>query len=156
MLVPFHESLSDDSVYFRYAEALGLRQRVAHDRLAPRCIVDPDHEMALVATREHPDGTDLLAVGRLFWDAPAPDRPSDGEFALLVRDDVQGEGIGTELLRRLIEAGRQVGLAALVGYVLRWNDPMLRVARALGFAPVRSSDDLSPGSTLTLRLPLDA
>ena len=154
LLIPFHEALSDDSVYLRYAEALGLRQRVAPHRLGPRCLIDPDREAALVAIQETASGADLLAVGRLFWDAPRHDRASDGEFALLVRDDVQGQGLGTDLLRRLIEIGRGEELAAVVGYVLSWNDPMLRVARALGCTPVRTADDLGAGSTVTLRLSL--
>jgi len=106
LLVAFHSGLSEESVYLRYAGTLHLDRRVAHERLARLCFIDYDREMALVAVRDGPAGAagaEMLGVGRL---TPLHG-PGDAEFALLVRDDVQGQGLGTELLRRLVDIGRR-------------------------------------------------
>ena len=49
LMVKFHETLSDRSVYLRYFYSLSLSSRVAHDRLVRICFVDYDREMAIVA-----------------------------------------------------------------------------------------------------------
>jgi acetyltransferase len=132
LLVAFHGALSEESVYHRYAGVLRLDRRVAHERLARLCLLDPDRELALVAVRRAPEGgeEELLGVGRLTRQPGT----ADGEFALLVRDDVQGRGLGTELLRRLVDVGRRVGLGRVVGDILSENGWMQRVARSLGFS----------------------
>jgi acetyltransferase len=131
LMVGFHEALSEESVYLRYAGVMKLSRRVAHERLSRLCFIDYDREMALVAVRRDADiGREaLLGVGRLA----KLHGTRDGEFALLVRDDVQGQGLGSELLRRLVEVGRLEGLARIVGDVLSENRGMQEVARAQGF-----------------------
>jgi acetyltransferase len=131
LMVGFHEALSEESVYLRYAGVMKLSRRVAHDRLSRLCFIDYDREMALVAVRrDDADGREsLLGVGRLAQ----LHGTRDGEFALLVRDDVQGQGLGSELLRRLVAVGRDEGLARIVGDILPENRAMQAVARALGF-----------------------
>ena len=81
-----------------------LSTRVAHERLTRICFIDYDREMALVAERKNPETGDheILGVGRL-----SKLRGTDeAEFALLVSDRFQGQGLGTELLRRLLQIGR--------------------------------------------------
>ncbi|PSQ70542.1 MAG: acetyl CoA synthetase subunit alpha, partial [Bacteroidetes bacterium QH_2_64_26] len=131
-LVTFHERLSERSVYLRYANLMKLEQRVAHDRLARICFIDYDREMALVA--ERPDsGRDgeaqIIGVGRL---TQQPGR-NEAEFAMLVIDEYQGEGIGTELLRRLVEVGQNEGLDRITADILQQNHAMQRVCEKLGF-----------------------
>jgi acetyltransferase len=67
LMVKFHQTLSDRTVYFRYFSSLSLRSRVAHERLARICFVDHEREFVLVA--EHQDAQsgnrEILAVGRL-------------------------------------------------------------------------------------------
>ena len=55
------------------------------------------------------------------------------EFALIVSDRYQHQGIGTELVRRLIEVGKEENLEAIVGYVLTSNNKMRNICRQLGF-----------------------
>jgi acetyltransferase len=133
-LVTFHERLSERSVYLRYANLMKLEQRVAHDRLARICFIDYDREMALVAERPTDDGEDqIIGVGRL---TKQPGR-SEAEFAMLVIDEYQGEGIGTELLRRLVEVGENEGLDRITADILQQNRAMQRVCEKLGFDLVR-------------------
>ncbi|MFB6098222.1 MAG: bifunctional acetate--CoA ligase family protein/GNAT family N-acetyltransferase, partial [Salinibacter sp.] len=133
-LVTFHERLSERSVYLRYANLMKLEQRVAHERLARICFIDYDREMALVAERPVEDGPDqIIGVGRL---TQQPGR-NEAEFAMLVIDEYQGEGIGTELLRRLAEVGKNEGLDRITADILQQNRAMQRVCEKLGFDLVR-------------------
>ena len=66
LLVKFHETLSDRSVYLRYLHPMLLSDRVAHERLARICHCDYDREITLVAEKTEPDGTQtLMGVGRI-------------------------------------------------------------------------------------------
>jgi len=133
-LVTFHERLSERSVYLRYANLMKLEQRVAHERLSRICFIDYDREMALVAERHTEDGEDqIIGVGRL---TKQPGR-NEAEFAMLVIDEYQGEGIGTELLRRLVEVGEAEGLDRITADILQQNRAMQRVCEKLGFDLVR-------------------
>jgi acetyltransferase len=126
-MVQFHGTLSDQSVYYRYAGLLKLDLRVAHERLARMCFVDYDREMALVAERAT-DGA-IVAVARLKR-LPGS---GDSEFALLVSDAVQGQGLGRAMLSRLFDVGRDWGLSRIVAEILPGNVPMRRVCTLLGF-----------------------
>ena len=124
-MVEFHRTLSDETIYYRYAGTLKLDMRVAHDRLARLCFIDYDREMALIAELEGR----LVAVARLT----RLQGTRDGEFALLVSDVVQGQGLGRALLSRLIDVGRDWKLERIVATILPGNVPMRRVCDHLGF-----------------------
>ncbi|MBN8733442.1 MAG: GNAT family N-acetyltransferase, partial [Acidobacteria bacterium] len=125
-MVEFHKGLSERSVYFRYFQILNLTQRTAHERLTRICFIDYAREMALVAEREHGE---ILGVGRLS----RLHGSNDAEFAVLVADSSQGQGLGLELLRRLIEVAREEGIAYLAGQIHPENRGMIALARKAGF-----------------------
>jgi acetyltransferase len=136
-LVTFHERLSERSVYLRYASLMKLEQRVAHERLARICFIDYDREMALVAERTDENGEEeIIGVGRL---TQQPGR-NEAEFAMLVIDEFQEEGIGTELLRRLVQVGEDEGLDRITADILEQNRAMQRVCEKLDFDIVHSDD----------------
>ncbi len=127
----FHRHLSDQSVFLRYFQNLTLEQRVTHDRLVRMCFIDYDREIALVVEREAGAGgqPEIVGVGRL-----SKVRNSDeAEFAMIMRDDMQGLGLGTELLRRLIEIGRREDIGQIVAYTLPENGGMRHIFKRLGF-----------------------
>ena len=126
-MVRFHEALSESSVYSRYAGVLKLDTRVAHERLARICLLEYDRQMALVA--ESPATGDIVAVARLMR-LPGT---REAEFALLLRDSVQGQGLGRALLTRLFDVGRDWGLQRIVAEILPDNVRMRRVCASLGF-----------------------
>jgi acetyltransferase len=132
-LVEFHERISEHSIYMRYASLMKHEQRVAHERLSRICFIDYDREMALVA--ETPD-EEIIGVGRI---TKQPGR-NEAEFAMLVADDHQGEGIGTALLRRLVRVGKDEDLDRITADILRRNRAMQRVCEKLGFEILRSDD----------------
>ena len=139
-LVDFHKALSERSVYLRYASLMKLDQRVAHERLSRLCFIDYDREMALVAERPSDmDGDDtpkIVGIGRLTQ------RPghNEAEFGMLVIDTVQREGIGTELLRRLVQIGEDEGLDRITADILKQNRAMQRVCEKLGFEIIYPKD----------------
>ena len=97
----FHETLSDRSVYMRYFSSLSLSSRVAHERLVRICFVDYDRVMALVV--DHKDEVTgqhrILGVGRLI----KLHTKNEGEIAIVVSDQCQKQGLGIELLRRVVQ-----------------------------------------------------
>jgi acetyltransferase len=148
MMVKFHQTLSDESVYLRFFHMEKLESRIAHERLIQRCSNDYDREMALVAERIPPrnDEREILAVGRLSKARIA----TEAELAILVTDRYQGHGLGTELLRRLIRMGREERLSKIVAHILPENVPMRQMAKRFGFETRKSAD---PGiAVATLRL----
>jgi acetyltransferase len=132
-------------VYQRYLHHLKLNQRVAHQRLARLCFIDYAREMALVAERAETPGGEMLAVGRLSRVGPA-----EAEFALLVADAHQGQGLGTALLGQLVAIGRQERMGRIVGEIAPANAAMQAVARKLGFKLERELEDPTVRAVLDL------
>ncbi len=150
LMVDFHETLSESSVYLRYASLLKLSQRVAHERLAQICFIDYERQIALVAERRNPETGEpqIIAVGRLTKIFGT----NDAEFALVVSDAYQRRGIGTEILRRLVSIGRDDKLDRITADILLENVPMQQVSRKLGFDLVRNTDEGDPMLKAVLNL----
>jgi len=131
LMVRFHGELSEETVYARYFTYLKLSQRTAHERLTRICFIDYDREMALVAEARDPDSGEpqIVAVGRL---SKAHGR-NEAEFAILVADRWQRHGLGSELLRRLVDIGRHEGLDRIYAEMLAGNSGMRRVSQEVGF-----------------------
>ncbi|HEX6290161.1 MAG TPA: bifunctional acetate--CoA ligase family protein/GNAT family N-acetyltransferase [Herpetosiphonaceae bacterium] len=131
LLVTFHQTLSDRSVYLRYFHPMALQTRTTHERLARMCFIDYEREMALVAERERPETgeQEIVAVGRLM----KLHGKHEAEFALLIGDQYQGQGIGTALLSQLVRVGRDEHLSRIVAEILPENRGMQHVAEKVGF-----------------------
>jgi acetyltransferase len=97
--------------------------------------LDYDRELALLVEL---DGT-ALGVAHFFAD---PDKIR-AEYAIAIRCDWKGRGVGYLLMTRLIGIAKQRGIAELVGEVLRENGPMLQTCHELGFAIARDPSDPS-------------
>jgi len=138
-MVKFHETLSEESVYHRYFSALNLSQRITHERLQRICFNDYDREIALVAELKPAknDGEKLiLGVGRLSKQHGA----NEAEFAVLINDYWQNQGLGFELLKQLIAVGRAEKLTRIVGQILADNHAMQHICKKLGFKIVTEDD----------------
>jgi acetyltransferase len=140
LMVKFHKTLSEQSVYLRYFHMEKLDSRVAHDRLLRKCFIDYYREMALVADRQDPSTGEheLLAVGRLTKEPGSP----EAEVAVLVSDRAQKQGLGVELVGRLIEVARDEKLERIVAVILPENYGMMALARRFQFT-VRPNPDPS-------------
>jgi acetyltransferase len=149
-MIRFHEYLSEQSVYMRYFHMMNLDQRTAHERLTRICFIDYDREMALVA-----EGTDpatgemgIFGVSRLSRPGGVTD---EAEFSVLVNDRYQRKGIGTMLVEKLLEVGRDEGLDRITAQILLDNHPMQRISRRLGFELHRDIEEMVMKGVLDLR-----
>ena len=132
LMVRFHKTLSDRSVYLRYFHPLLLTQRVAHERLARLCHIDYDREIALVAEIRDPASGDADVVGAARIDRLAG--YDEARISVLISDPYQGRGLGMELLRRLVEIGKAEKLTRLTAVTSCENLSMKSVLSRLGFS----------------------
>jgi acetyltransferase len=131
LIVKFHETLSERTVYMRYLQAMNLSQRIGHERLSRLSFIDYDREIALVALRTNPYNgeSEIMGIGRISK-IPFTNR---AEFAILVSDRFQHQGLGKELLRRLIEIARDEKVGTMYGNVLAENQEFIRLVERFGF-----------------------
>ncbi len=119
--------------------------KVHHAFLARLVQLDYARAIAFVAT--DPETNEALGVVRLHSDADH----RTGEYAILLRSDLKGRGLGWELMRLILDWARADGIEVVEGEVLRENRTMLEMCRALGFERQAIPDD--PGKTrVRLRL----
>jgi len=139
LMVRFHATLSERSVYLRYFHLMSLSQRIAHERLTRICFIDYDREVALVAERCDPatGEREILGVGRLRKILGT----NDAEVAVVVSDEFHGRGLGTELLARLLIVGADEKLATLKADILPDNRDVMRIFEKLGFRLRHSLED---------------
>ncbi|HEU5403247.1 MAG TPA: GNAT family N-acetyltransferase, partial [Terriglobales bacterium] len=131
LMVNFHQGLSDRSIYLRYFQRVKLSTRTKHERLVRVCFLDYDREMALLAERRDPETQErsIIAIGTLSKIA----LKNEGEVAVLIADACQAQGLGTELIARLVQFARDEGLRRVVASTMNENKGMCAVFRKLGF-----------------------
>lgn len=147
-MVNFHERLSERTVYQRYFHHMNLEQRTAHDRLARICFVDYDRQMVLVGERTNPTNgqREIVGVGRLVKLLD----PTEAEFAVLVADDFQSRGLGTELTRTILQIAREEKVRTIRAEILAENAGMVSVARKLGFKVDLNMEDATVEAVMDL------
>ncbi|MDK9605275.1 bifunctional acetate--CoA ligase family protein/GNAT family N-acetyltransferase [Lelliottia wanjuensis] len=122
----FIAQVTKEDLYYRYFSEIS---EFTHEDLANMTQIDYDREMAFVAVRHRDEGDEILGVTRAISD---PDNV-DAEFAVLVRSDLKGLGLGRRLLEKLIGYTRDHGLLCLNGITMPHNRGMITLARKLGF-----------------------
>ena len=144
LVARFHATLSERSVYLRYFHMIPFDSRIAHERLARICSVDPHHETVLVAERigGASEEREILAIARLM----KADQANEGEFAVLASDRFQGHGLGTELVKCLLEIARTRGLDRVTADILAENRQMIEICRLLGFRVRYAGDNVVKAS----------
>ncbi len=94
------------------------------------CFADYDRELPLIVERKTESGaSEIIAVGRL---TKVPGQTS-AEFAMVISDAWQHQGLGTELLRRLVAIGRDEGISRITADILPDNVDMRRICEKVGF-----------------------
>jgi len=139
----FIAQVTKEDLYYRYFSEIN---EFTHEDLANMTQIDYDREMAFVAVRRVKDNDEILGVTRAISD---PDNV-DAEFAVLVRSDLKGLGLGRRLLTKLIDYTRQHGLQRLNGITMPNNQGMITLARKLGFSVDIQLED----GIVSLTLPL--
>jgi len=139
--VAFFARLEPEDVRFRF---FNLVREIPHSQMARYTQIDYDREMAFIATV--PGQPETLGVARAICDSDG----EQAEFAIQVRSDLKGQGLGHALLEKLVRYCAARGVRSLVGQVLPDNRAMLDLAHALGF-----KSHFSPGDgTVEVRLAL--
>ena len=118
--------LSPTTIYYRF---FGMLKELKPEMLARFTQIDYDREVALVAIDEDSESDCMLGVARIIGD---PDGKT-GEFAVLVGDAWQGQGIGSNLLEKCLSIAEKQGFKTVHGIVLHENRNMLALGKKLGF-----------------------
>ena len=130
MMVDFHRHVSERSVYYRYFSPLELSFRTSHERLTPRCFIDYDRELALVAECvDERANKSIVAVARLMREHSG----NSAEIAFLVADKFQRKGLGSYLLKQMLAIAKQEGLGSVHAVVLHENLDMRKLFTQAGF-----------------------
>ena len=143
LLREFFYSHSADTVYQRHHTAVAS---LSPQQIQQLCTLDYDQELAIAGFVADGESERMVAVGRF---APEPDSQYC-EIALTVHDDLQNRGIGTYLMKRLVDIARGRGITGFIGYVLQGNVRMLELFKKSG-VPIDTTRD---GGTLTVKLHL--
>ena len=142
----FVELLEPQDLRLRFFSS---RRELPRSELARLTQIDYAREMAFIAVRTLPGGTaQTLGVVRAVTD---PDNV-DAEFAIIVRSDLKGHGLGHLLLRKMIDFLSAQGTQRMVGHVLRENDAMRELMLSNGFAIDKARVD-SDALVFVLALP---
>lgn len=140
----FDQSLSKEDRYKRY---FGEVPVFSHEQMARLTQIDYDREMAFIATARNESGhPETLGVVRAQMD---PDN-IEAEFAIVIRSDMKGEGLGKRLMEKVIEHCTAHGTEVLTGITMLQNRGMASLARTLGF---KVKTDLEEGM-IEMRLDL--
>ena len=148
LLVEFHNTLSERSVYLRYFHWMKLEQRTEHERLTRMCFIDYDRQMAFVAERVDPKTKErrIAGVGRLVKSHTA----NEAELAVIVSDGFQRRGIGSGIVRQLVDFARAEKLERITASMLFENRPMQKVFERQGFRIQQGADAESIEAELIL------
>ncbi len=133
LLIALHASHSEHTIRMRF---FSLVKSLSRDSLIRLCHLDYDREMALAAVSRDSAHPVMMGVSRYYWDPET----NTAEFAVVVGDAWQRQGLGQHLMERLLTIARERGIATLTGQVLVENQPMLDLMQRLGFAVQPSSD----------------
>jgi acetyltransferase len=127
--------LTPEEIRLRFFAPL---KTLSHIQAARFTQIDYDREMALVlAMPGIPGKSEVFGVARIAAD---PDNER-AEYAIIVRHDLTGLGLGLLLMRRIIDYAGKRGIGEIFGDVLRENTTMLRMCQELGFARTDVPDD---------------
>lgn len=126
LLKDFYNSLSDNSIYQRF---FTIRLNILHEFLQKFVILDDFKQIVILAVQIQEKKEECIGVGQYSVN----ETTNTGDVALMVRDEYQNQGVGTELLSYLISLGKKQGLLGFTADVLADNNPALRLIQKMGF-----------------------
>jgi RimJ/RimL family protein N-acetyltransferase len=149
---PDDEFLIRDLLVYVTKEDLRLRffdsiKEFSHQFIAKLAELDYAGAMALVAIDEA--SSEMLGVVWLYTDAVH----ETGEYAILLRSDLKGRGLGWALMQLIIEYAKSEGLKQISGQILQENSVMLKMCRELGF---KVKTDVEDGGMCDVTLALES
>ncbi len=129
-IADLYRRLSPESRELRFMAPQGRMSEEETWRQARRVAEgDATTQAALVVVASEPEGEAVIAVAEWVRETQ---EPTSAEIGLVVRDDYQRQGIGSTLLRQLVQVARDEGIMTVKGYLLPHNDGIRRLLRRLG------------------------
>lgn len=122
----FIKKVTKEDLYKRFFSDVG---EFNHEALANLTQIDYDREMAFVAVSHKDSEDEIIGVSRALIN---PEN-TDAEFAILIRSDVKGKGLGKILMNNIIEYCKAKGTKQMSGITMPTNRGMLTLAQKLGF-----------------------
>ena len=141
---PFLAAVTQQDLRLRFFAPV---KEFGHTFVARFTQIDYARAMAFIAIEE--SSGNMLGVVRLHADA----NYERGEYAILVRSDLKGRGLGYLLMQMIIDYARAEGLKVIEGQVLGENTAMLAMCREFGFSV---SPDPSDPDTCSVKLAISA
>jgi acyl-CoA hydrolase/RimJ/RimL family protein N-acetyltransferase len=129
LIKDFFYSLSDESLYTRF---ISTRKNVPREMRQDFIVIDYTRDMVILAVvegKDEPEQETVVGVGQYSLNRDM----HTAEVALVVRDDFQGKGIGTELLHYLTYLAKRQGLLGFTAEVLSSNRSMRSLFEKMGF-----------------------
>jgi len=139
---PFFAAVTPEDLRLRFFAPV---RHFSHAFIARFTQIDYARAMAFIAIDEATGA--MLGVVRLHADA----QYESGEYAVLVRSDLKGQGLGWQLMQLIIEYARTEGIHTIHGQVLKENKDMLEMCRELGFQVAADPEEPSD-VVVTLKL----
>lgn len=130
----------------RYKRFFGEMPQFSHEQLAKMTQIDYDREMAFIVTQRRDDVWQTLGVSRVLMD---PDNLV-AEFAVVVRSDIKGLGLGRILMQSVIDHCKRQKVEKIEGLTLPENAGMIGLAKKLGFKVTRDFEE----GTIVMTMPL--
>jgi len=127
MWLEMFKSFSEETVRFRFFRII---KDTPHEVRTRYVNIDYDREIGIVAEINDHGKKRILGVARLIAE---PAHKDEAEFALVVTDEWQRQGLGSEFLDFLIEIAKDKNLAKINGVVLKDNYPMIALCREKNF-----------------------
>ena len=141
LLRELFNSLSEESMRYRFFQVI---REMSHETMTRYCNIDYSREIAIIAETQVKKKK-IVGVARMILQ---PDRRK-GEFAVVVADKWQGLGLGSKLVKQIIEVSKDMGLDTLSADVLTSNRKMLNLCKRKGF-DLKISDEETQKATLKL------
>lgn len=126
--------LSKESLYYRF---FGYVPRMTHEMMTRFTQIDYDREMAIIALVDKPDGEEMIGVVRIIADPWG----EAAEYAILVADEWQGQGLGSQMTDYIIEIAQDMELQRLYASVMASNKGMISLFERKGFTVEREDFD---------------
>jgi acyl-CoA hydrolase/GNAT superfamily N-acetyltransferase len=126
LIKDFFYSLSDESLQRRF---MSMKKSIPHERLQEMVVIDYTRDMVILAVNIEEEIEEAVGIGQFSIDEVS----HTADVAFAVRDDWQGKGVGTELMKYLTILAKKRGLLGFTADVLADNWGMLRVFNKMGF-----------------------
>lgn len=127
-MLELFNSFSEETIRLRF---FSFMKYMSKDQVEKFTHIDYEKQMAIVALVDEGGKKRIVAVGRYNV---LPSDPDEAEFAIVVQDDYQKRGIGTEVLQHLVHVARLQGVRVIVGYIMYHNSHVFALLRRSGLS----------------------